>query len=172
MAASAAHLTPGIETITAQNQRDTGLPLDPRPRSVHDARDSRVSSGACVFERYNDVAVNARGKTMKQITHLRAIFRVRRASTAFAMVGLLAITTTTSAGCISKRPNQNQCNEFVDHLVALMKKAGHPASKADKLAKDKVRDDMVDECTMRGTLSEVRCSMQQSTLADITKNCK
>ena len=105
--------------------------------------------------------------------HIRRIDTLAHRGRDFGLVAAVAVFWAGFwAGCVLPRPSQDECNEFVDHVIELTKKAGHSAAKAEKLDEENARDDLVNECTMRGTRAEVECALKQTSFDDIASHCK
>lgn len=86
----------------------------------------------------------------------------------------LAVTLIASfvlTGC-SKKPTEDECNEFADHFVKLLEESREsPDARVKKLANSQ-RDKLIDACVDGGTKKEVECVLAQSSMVDVEANCK
>ena len=87
-----------------------------------------------------------------------------------SLVGLLLLGLTLTA--CSKKPTEEQCEEFADHLVKLLEESREkPDARIRKLAQNQ-RQDMIDKCVLEGTLDGIECVLAQSSIGDVEANCK
>lgn len=76
-----------------------------------------------------------------------------------------------AAGC-TKKPSEDQCEAFADHLVELLVDSrDSPTDRVRKLARTK-HDEIVAACVKEGTAEEVECVLAQPDLAAVEANCK
>ena len=93
----------------------------------------------------------------------------RLRSTACLLTVLLASTSLTAC---TKKPSEEQCGEFADHMVELLQASREkPSSKIQKMAQDK-RQDIISKCVGDGSVEEVECVLAQESLEDLAANCK
>ena len=83
----------------------------------------------------------------------------------------LTLLTVGLTGCTEK-PSEEQCSKFADHFVELLTKSkAFPEAKVRTLA-EKQRRDLIDKCVAEGTVKDVQCTLEQSSLDAVKENCK
>ena len=85
----------------------------------------------------------------------------------------LGLTLATTAGC-GKKPSPEQCEEFADHFVELLREShAEDAKKADRVEKiaHGMRQKVVDACAKEGTVKEVECVLAAESITDVEANC-
>jgi len=71
-----------------------------------------------------------------------------------------------------KKPTEEQCEQFADHFVKLLEESrDKPDARIRKLANNQ-RQSLIDTCVQEGTLKEIECVMDQSSIGDVEANCK
>jgi len=87
-----------------------------------------------------------------------------------SLAALLGIGLTLSA--CGKKPTEEQCEQFADHFVKLLEESrDKPDARIRKLANNQ-RQSLIDTCVQEGTLKEIECVMDQSSIGDVEANCK
>jgi hypothetical protein len=87
-----------------------------------------------------------------------------------SLVVLLGISLSLSA--CGKKPSEEQCEQFADHFVKLLEESREkPDARIRKLAQNQ-RQSVVDTCVKDGSLKEVECVLDQSSILDVEANCK
>lgn len=88
----------------------------------------------------------------------------------FAPTAALLCAALALSGC--GKPTQEQCDEFADHFVELLKESRErPSSRINKLA-DEQHDKIVEACIEDGSVEEVECVLAQKSIGDVEANCK
>ncbi len=86
---------------------------------------------------------------------------------------LLGHSLAAGTGC-SKKPSPEQCEEFTDHFVELLRasQADDP-KKADRVEKiaHGMRPKVVDACAAEGTVKEVECVLAAESITEVEANC-
>lgn len=93
--------------------------------------------------------------------------RTSKATTSLVMTAL----ALGLCACNGKKPNEDQCQEFTDHYIELLKQPDAEGRKVDKVPL-KQRDRILELCMIEGTEAEVVCALEQDSFEAIGANCK
>ncbi len=90
---------------------------------------------------------------------------------AAVLLPVLLASLVLLPGC-SKKPSEEQCDQFATHLVKLLEDTSDvPDSRVKQLART-YQDKIVEACLTKGTVAEVECVLAQASLADVETECK
>jgi len=94
----------------------------------------------------------------------------KRTSLLAGLLGLIGIGLLLPA--CTKKPSEEQCEQFADHFVDLLEKSrDKPDARIRKLAQNQ-RQSLIDACVKDGSVEEVECVLAQSSMTDVEANCK
>jgi hypothetical protein len=86
------------------------------------------------------------------------------------LAGLLGIGLLLPA--CTKKPSEEQCEEFADHLVKLLEESrGQPDARIRKLAQTQ-RQSLIDTCVRDGSVKEVECVLAATSMLAVETHCK
>ena len=85
------------------------------------------------------------------------------------LAGLLGILLLPAC---SKKPSEEQCEQFADHFVKLLEESREkPDARIRKLAQNQ-RQSLIDTCVSEGSVKEIDCVLAATSMLEVEANCK